>query len=296
MANHTGQFVDPGATCADPLEGDLTSTVTHDVVKRTATDDESGYLDITLFDNHTWFDWDTHTSPVGAEFHDRLIPLGSHQELYIITYYCQNDCGNYARNIKRYVSVRDEVCPSCPGAEEELLDDVVIEASFPFYDPGISSSDCYDNYDGVIPADRAFATSESAAVNVEQTGTYTVTYILQDSSGNWNYGVGLNEESNTCSGPSTYTRNIVVADTLKPVITLTTADGSEDTLMEEQAAQRVLTSKNLNTLFSFTQSEQTLHLNQASALVIGVAGLLVILAYVVFRRSDSNARFESVEV
>merc|ERR1711967_58506 len=74
---------------------------------------------------------------------------------------------------------------------------ITVEASFPYVDGGATCSDVFDG-------------KKIAGVNVEQTGTYVITYTATDESGNH---CGADENKNP-------RRTVVVADTLKPVIGL----------------------------------------------------------------------------
>merc|ERR1712167_535320 len=64
------------------------------------------------------------------------------------------------------------------------------------------------------------ARDDTNPVNVERTGEYSVTYRAINSIGLWN-------DDSTCRyGKQTYTRTVVVIDTLKPVITLKYSDAA----------------------------------------------------------------------
>merc|ERR1711865_117703 len=88
---------------------------------------------------------------------------------------------------------------------------LVLEASFPYSDPGAV---CTDNIDG----DNLKAqTSTASSVNVEKTGTYLITYRAQDQSGNWN-------DADSCTDGPSVVRTVKIVDTLRPVIGLRYGD------------------------------------------------------------------------
>jgi hypothetical protein len=130
---------------------------------------------------------------------------------YVIRYSCANSGGVEAEPAFRYVFVRNTRCPVCTmneGPEE-------VEASFPYQDAGVV---CTGALDGTLPASSIQVTS---TVDTDRTGTYTVSYIATDSSGNRNTGTNVNGQP--CTGGqqmSACTRVVVVVDTLKPVVSL----------------------------------------------------------------------------
>jgi hypothetical protein len=131
---------------------------------------------------------------------------------YTILYDCKNLAGVPALTCMRIVHIRDLTCPTC----KLNLGPNLLEASFPFYDPGAV---CTDTLDGPIP----FFTINP--VNTEATGTYYVTYKARDAHKNWNDGTPADgklawRDGSTCKVPNTYTRTVVVIDTLRPVIGL----------------------------------------------------------------------------
>lgn len=130
----------------------------------------------------------------GTSFPDLTMP-----GTYTIHYHCENAKHQSAPPLKRTVVVRDTLCPTCivaPGPEK-------IEASFPYTDAGAT---CTDSLAG------ALTPTTYNGVDVEKTGTYTVTYRVKDTSGNWNDG--------QCTGSKAYVRTVKVIDTLRPVIGL----------------------------------------------------------------------------
>jgi len=130
---------------------------------------------------------------------------------YEIRYNCANSGGVQAETAIRYVFVKDTTCPVCDvnsGPEE-------VEASFPYSDPGAT---CRDSLDGALPASSIQVVGK---VNVERTGTYTLTYRVQDKAGNWNDGTGKSHRCHGAGPLTSYTRTVKVVDTLKPVLALT---------------------------------------------------------------------------
>jgi hypothetical protein len=124
---------------------------------------------------------------------------------YLILYDCMNLAGIPADQVTRTVWVKDTHCPVCTM---EGLDELEIESSFPYIDAGAHCSDLYSGkYHEITP--EVIGLGE---VNVEATGTYQVTYSATDSNNNTNDG--------DCKGSEAYVREVVVVDTLKPVLAL----------------------------------------------------------------------------
>jgi hypothetical protein len=123
--------------------------------------------------------------------------------MYTISYNCKDSAGNAADTAIRIVYVVQTSCPTCVinGASE-----LSREASFPYVDAGAT---CTDLLDATTPTGVTFDD-----VNVETTGTYRITYRVQNVLGLWN------DESTCRYGQMTYTRTVHVIDTLNPVITL----------------------------------------------------------------------------
>jgi hypothetical protein len=125
---------------------------------------------------------------------------------YDITYNCKDSAGNSAPTLHRSVTVKQTTCPTCvlndaPATAAPLLH----EASFPYTDAGAV---CSDLIDGIV------TTVPTSDVNVEQTGTYTVTYRAKNSVPLWN-------DDAACRGTAnSYFRTVKVVDTLKPIIQL----------------------------------------------------------------------------
>jgi hypothetical protein len=142
--------------------------------------------------------------------------------VYNIYFDCTNAQNKSARQNTRTVVVRDSYCPTCTMRAGLG----VLEASFPYTDPG---ANCTDALDGTTLA----VYDNSDDVNVEETGTYVITYRARDAANNWNVGKG------TCKGGNLHaiTRTVIVVDTLKPVVSLvyngslvadSDSDGSSD--------------------------------------------------------------------
>jgi len=122
---------------------------------------------------------------------------------YVICYDCKNSQNNSAPQVCRTVFIEDSHCPSC-----ELVGDNTtrVEASFPYFDAG---AQCSDNVDGILSPNM----TSSDGINVEATGTYYVTWRVQDFSQHWN-------DASTCKGGKETVRTVIVVDTLVPVIAL----------------------------------------------------------------------------
>ena len=128
---------------------------------------------------------------------------------YTVTYNCKDAAGNAAIPLDRTVVVRQTSCPRCTihGAHS-----LVHEASFSYVDAGAS---CSDEVDGVVQ------TRVSNPVDVERTGTYTVTYRACNSVGLCNDGVSTAGAHHTCLNNNVvYTRVVKIEDTLKPVLSV----------------------------------------------------------------------------
>jgi hypothetical protein len=124
---------------------------------------------------------------------------------YHIYYSCRNQAGYASDTTIRTVRVVDRTCPTCTMATANGGVNVVVEASFPYVDPGAS---CADTLDGAV------AVTVTNPVNVERPGTYFVTYSATDRHGNRNDGASCR------GGGKQYVRRVKVVDTLKPVIAL----------------------------------------------------------------------------
>merc|ERR1711998_326538 len=121
---------------------------------------------------------------------------------YKINYNCEDSAGQKANQATRTVIVEDTPCPTCtvPGASQTIT----VEASFPYTE---ESSTCTDTLDGAMPNAGIYG-----KVNVEQTGTYVLTYSATDKNGN-----GRNAKK--CA-QAHFTKTVVVEDTMVPIISL----------------------------------------------------------------------------
>lgn len=113
---------------------------------------------------------------------------------YTITYEVTDLSGNKAIVI-RNVSLVDDVAPVLTKTGPDPL---YVDVNTTYAEPGVSASDNYDAAVNVV----------SGTVNVNQTGTYTLTYTATDAAGN----IG------------TETRTVIVQDTMKPVIKINGLD------------------------------------------------------------------------
>jgi hypothetical protein len=178
-ATHDGNYIDDGATCSDAVDGVISQNV-----------EVSGDV--------------VNLSKVGT---------------YRIRYNCQDSAGNAAPTTYREVVVKQTSCPTCDIEDHEQTEglegdagyisheDILYrEAGFPYSDAGIT---CSDVIDGPIPEEDIFVDNP---VLTDTTGTYIVTYTAKNSQGLWNY------EEDCRHGATSYTRTVVVQDTLKPVI------------------------------------------------------------------------------
>jgi len=168
---------------------------------------------------------------------------------YTINYSCSDTAGNSAVGMHRTVYVIDATCPTCflTGCFLTTNSDTVNrectmtqEASFPYTDEGAVCEDRMG--DALTPVITYDLTGE---VDVEETGTYIITYSATDSANNNNIDMISNNEV-TCSEYKKQTggahaagsgygdltipaqrRTVVVVDSMRPVITL------QDNMMEE---------------------------------------------------------------
>merc|ERR1712188_186333 len=178
-ATHQGNYIDDGATCSDQVDGVISQNV-----------EVSGDV--------------VNLSKVGT---------------YTITYNCKDSANNAAPAARRTVVVAQTSCPRCHVFGK---DEINHEASFPYADAGAACSDvidgttttkCYTTYGG-NPDVEAADCKGSTLVDVETTGTYTITYKSTNT-------VGLtNTDSNCRGGAIVYKRTVNVLDTLRPVISL----------------------------------------------------------------------------
>jgi hypothetical protein len=125
---------------------------------------------------------------------------------YVLEYNCEDSAGHSALPAYRTVIVEDTTCPTCsvPGDEPKIT----VEASFPYTEAG---SVCTDSIDGYIGDAKVIGT-----VDIERTGTYTLTYTATDMNNN---GYGLNNLACVVNNKHTV-KTIVVEDTMVPIISL----------------------------------------------------------------------------
>jgi hypothetical protein len=148
---------------------------------------------------------------------------------YMITYTCTNH-EQLSHVKKREVVVADRSCPTCAFNNTDPSS-ITVEASFP-YDPNDHLPMCTDDC-GFHAADtnrEAFLTCEQETqpanssytesnVDVEQTGTYQVTYHAFDFH---------NDVNSKCDTKASYAvRTVVVVDTMSPIIGLKFDSGSQ---------------------------------------------------------------------
>jgi hypothetical protein len=126
--------------------------------------------------------------------------------VYTIQYYCTNSRGVPATPLTRTITIVDTTCPTCALSGAANTE---IEASFPYTDMG---ADCTDTLDGTLLAHEVGLD----LIDVEQTGTYVITYTATDQSGNTNNGCTHGFDA----ALHLTLRTVEVMDTLKPVIGL----------------------------------------------------------------------------
>lgn len=118
---------------------------------------------------------------------------------YTLTYNVSDAAGNNAATTTRTVIVADTVAPVISLVDSDPYNH---EQGTVFTDPGATASDIADgNLTGSIIV--------SGTVNANTAGTYTLTYNVSDAAGN---------------AAAPVTRDVIVADTIAPIITLTGND------------------------------------------------------------------------
>jgi len=163
---------------------------------------------------------------------------------YVITYSCADSAGYEAVPQTRTVFVHDCNSPTCT-----LIGDAIItrEAFFPYEDAGAW---CTDDLDGLLsePAGTA-STIADLTVDVENTGTYYVTYFAEDEAGNQNFMAQAGTDCDGREGAACNSwdnndiRTVHIVDTLKPVIALNYNDeyfhygDATDTGIDQTAGQ-----------------------------------------------------------
>jgi hypothetical protein len=137
---------------------------------------------------------------------------GAEPGVYTIHYNCADKQGNSGDVLDRKVVVQDTKRPTIYLTSSKYM---VIEASFPFADPGATA---YDSLDGDLTsriqapaASKVNTESEKRIKNKDRqvTGYYTIDYNVKDDEGN---------------AAVTVTRTVVVKDTLPPVIVVSHGD------------------------------------------------------------------------
>jgi len=231
-------YTEQGATATDAVDDDTTLTsniviagavdtsvnatytVTYNVtdsagnaaiqVTRTVIVDDTGSPVITLIGNQTinLQKGDTYTE-LGATATDAVdddTTLTSNITLtgtvdtgnngtYTRSYGVTDSSGNAAVPVTRTIIVLDTGIPLITLTGSDPINH---EQGTPFNDPGATASDAVDGDMGTILAPES--------VDINTGGTYALTYNISDSTGN---------------AASTVNRDVIVADTIKPVITLT---------------------------------------------------------------------------
>merc|ERR1711966_257888 len=127
---------------------------------------------------------------------------------YKINYNCEDSAGQTAIQATRTVVVQDTTCPTCkiPGGS----DTITVEASFPYTE---EASTCTDTLDGAMPNAVIYGT-----VDVETTGSYTLTYSVTDK--NNNGAVAADCAAAHINNGNHFTKTVVVEDTMVPIISL----------------------------------------------------------------------------
>jgi hypothetical protein len=226
-------------------------------------------------------DWISELVEVSGQVVDLNTP-----DTYMIKYNCKDTAGNSAIEATRTVYVIDAVCPTCwinwdcdADAKKDKWGACIntVEASFPYHDPGADcESGVLGDHKNIYSWDPAVGTFEvkctpqahklttdnknkiDECVDVEQLGTYTLTYVYTDEAGNNNVdAIDAPGSSQTCNefkrrakgdklgaGKHQYgigytdstkppqVRTVVVADRLQPIIYL------QDSIIQGQMEQQ----------------------------------------------------------
>jgi hypothetical protein len=194
--------------------------ITYDCVDTSGNDAEQAYRDVFVVDR----------SCPTCELKQPLVTVSGDVvdlavvDTYHITYDCVDTSGNDAEQAYRDVFVIDRTCPTC-----ELKQPLVtIEASFPYTAPKVFCSDTMPfKFHGKDYTVDAIVTGDK--VDVEEVGTYFITYSATDSAGNTNTNYEYNApgKGTTCNAGVSHVRTVIVEDSLVPIITL------RESLMEE---------------------------------------------------------------
>ena len=227
-------YVDPGATASDAADGDLTLdiitvnnvntsvagtyTVTYDVtdsqgnpaaqqVRTVNVGDFTAPVITRLGSATVNVEQGTSYTDAGATASDNvdgdltssIVKTGTVAPntagTYIISYNVSDAAGNAATQVNRTVVVADTIAPVITLIGNSTINH---EQGTTFTDPGASAS---DSFDGDISADIVV----TGSVNANVAGTYTLTYNVSDAAGN---------------NATTVTRDVIVADTTAPTLTL----------------------------------------------------------------------------
>jgi hypothetical protein len=143
------------------------------------------------------------TFPVTSTPASHVVREDPRKEPYRLNYSCTNEIGG-ADFATRLVFVRDTICPVCMISGPHNL---TVEAGFPFEPAGLAH--CRDAFD------QDLRTQIRGAVDVQQVGTYDITFWTTDYSGN---------ADTDCAALATVL-TVHVVDTLKPVIALRSRGG-----------------------------------------------------------------------
>ena len=228
-------FTDPGATAADIIDGDITAnivttgsvntalagtytltynvsdavgnnaaTVTRDVIVADTTPPLITLNGLTTVNHEQGVAYAdagaTASDIIDGDLTANIVVGGDTVDInvpgtYIITYNVSDAVGNAAAPVTRAVNIADRTIPVITLLGASPLDH---EVGTIFNDPGATAT---DNIDGVITA----SIGVTGTVNASSIGSYTLTYSVQDSSGN---------------AATTVARTVNVVDTGAPSITL----------------------------------------------------------------------------
>ena len=226
-------YTDAGATASDTLDGDLTASIVSTGAVDTSTlgvytlsynvSDKAGNNAVQVTSKVTVADsivptitlkgdsevtlevGDTYTE-AGATVSDsfegdltsKIVINGTVDTAktgtYTITYNVSDTSGNAAKEVVRTVELVDTTAPVLTLLGEVQIN---VEAGVAFTDPGATAM---DNLDGDLTDEIAV----TGSVDTAKTGDYTLTYTVNDAVGN----------------KTEVIRNVTVADTLSPVLTL----------------------------------------------------------------------------
>jgi hypothetical protein len=143
---------------------------------------------------------------------------------YRISYNCKDSAGQEADTAIRTVVVKDTLCPTCALGDANAQE-LTVEASFPYSEVPTT---CTDTLDGALtPVQTVSLDSDPSAlykqVDVELTGTYTITYCAKDMHNNGDVSEVDGVQTCTCTGScqdECKYRTVTVQDTIVPIIQL----------------------------------------------------------------------------